>query len=101
LPAYDEFLISYRDRSASLSIAHTKKTVSSNGIFRPFIVIDGQVVGLWKRNTAKNKVIIEIDSFYGYKTALQSNIRERIDKYERFLNREIEVRFRTEQDFNC
>lgn len=33
LPAYDEFLISYRDRSCSLAAINNKKTVSDNGIF--------------------------------------------------------------------
>ena len=60
LPAYDEFLISYRDRSSSLSKVYNKRTVSDNGIFYPLIVIDGQVAGTWKRTIKKNKVIIEL-----------------------------------------
>ena len=49
LPAYDEFLLSYADRSAALSRTRQKKTISSNGIFRPTIVLNGKVVGIWKR----------------------------------------------------
>ncbi|MGE5848091.1 MAG: winged helix DNA-binding domain-containing protein, partial [Ignavibacteria bacterium] len=37
LPAYDEYLISYKDRSSALEFQDHKKTVSSNGIFRPSI----------------------------------------------------------------
>jgi hypothetical protein len=48
LPAFDEFLISYKDRNASLTLTNFKKAVSENGIFRPVIVINGQVMGLWK-----------------------------------------------------
>ena len=33
LPAFDEFLISYKDRNISLSLIHNKKTVTDNGIF--------------------------------------------------------------------
>lgn len=63
LPAYDEFLISYRDRSSSLSEVYNKHTVSINGIFYPSIVINGQVAGLWRRKIQKNNVIIETSFF--------------------------------------
>lgn len=63
LPAFDEFLISYRDRSASLSLIHHKKAVSDNGIFRPVIVVNGQVTGLWKRTIKKDEVMISTSSF--------------------------------------
>ncbi len=58
LPAFDEFIISYKDRSATISSGHHKKAVSSNGVFRPIIVVDGQVAGIWKRILKKDKVII-------------------------------------------
>jgi hypothetical protein len=41
LPAYDEFLISYKDRSSSLALINNKRTVSDNGIFHPTIVVNG------------------------------------------------------------
>ena len=63
LPAFDEFLISYRDRSATLSLIHHKKAVSDNGIFRPVIVVGGQVKGLWKRTIKKDEVMIRTTSF--------------------------------------
>lgn len=59
LPAYDEFIIGYRDRSPSISTADHKRTISSNGFFRPVIVLNGQVVGIWKRTTKLDRVIIE------------------------------------------
>ncbi|HVO76241.1 MAG TPA: winged helix DNA-binding domain-containing protein [Ignavibacteriaceae bacterium] len=63
LPAYDEFLISYKDRTASLELEHHKKTVSSNGIFRPAIVINGKIAGIWKKITKGDEIIIELNLF--------------------------------------
>lgn len=63
LPAFDEFLISYADRSASLDAKHRTVSVSENGIFRPPIVIDGKVTGLWKRVIERDKLIIETTLF--------------------------------------
>jgi len=63
LPAFDEFLISYTDRSASLKFADNKKAVSNNGIFHPVVVVNGQVTGLWKRTVKKEVVLVEIELF--------------------------------------
>jgi hypothetical protein len=95
LPAYDEFLISYRDRSSSLSLINNKKTVSDNGIFRPLIVVNGQVAGLWKRTIQKNKVIVEFD----FLRSPDKSIRDLTDKkaamFGQFLDKETEIRYKT------
>lgn len=46
LPAYDEFIISYKDRSAALTFEKQNKAVSDNGVFRP-MVVNGEVIGIW------------------------------------------------------
>ncbi|KAA6346662.1 hypothetical protein EZS27_005850 [termite gut metagenome] len=57
LPAFDEYIISYRDRKAVLPSENQSKAVSSNGIFRPTIVANGQVIGLWKKSNTKNEPV--------------------------------------------
>jgi hypothetical protein len=50
LPGYDELLLGYRDRSATLAPEHADLvTPGGNGLFRATIVRDGRVVGLWRR----------------------------------------------------
>lgn len=64
LPGFDEYLISYRDRTASLAPEHARAVVpGGNGVFMPTIVIDGRVVGLWKRTFRKGAVVIEFKPF--------------------------------------
>jgi hypothetical protein len=63
LPAYDEFLISYKDRTASLSQVQNKLAISTNGIFYPVIVFDGEVIGTWKRASKKDKITIHTNFF--------------------------------------
>ena len=53
LPAFDEYYLGYKTRQVVLNGRYDKKVVSSNGIFRPVIVIDGQIVGIWKRTLKK------------------------------------------------
>jgi hypothetical protein len=64
LPGFDEYLLGYKDRSAVLASEHASLVVpGNNGIFLPIIVIDGQVVGTWKRIIKKNGVDITFNSF--------------------------------------
>ena len=59
LPAFDEFTVSYKDRSASVAPELMKNVTVGHAIFRPIIVVDGRVVGIWKRSYLKNLINIE------------------------------------------
>ena len=92
LPAYDEFLISYRDRAASLSLVHTKKVISNNGIFYPTVLQNGQVIGTWKRNIKNNRVILTLNIFKPG-TPNQNNILlKSITQYSNFIGKTIEIK---------
>ncbi len=59
LPAFDEFTISYKDRSASIMPEVARQVFTNNGIFKPMIVVNGQVIGIWKRTFKKDLAVIE------------------------------------------
>lgn len=63
LPAYDEFIISYKSRAAALLPEHRKKVLTVNGIFFPVIVENGQVVATWKRKAVKDQLAVEANFF--------------------------------------
>ena len=63
LPAFDEYLISYKNRSAVITANDHPKAISSNGIFRPVVLVNGKISGLWKRTIIKNTIIIETEHF--------------------------------------
>lgn len=50
LPAFDELVIGYRDRTAQLAAADEARVVpGGNGVFSAVLVLDGRVVGTWRR----------------------------------------------------
>jgi hypothetical protein len=52
LPGFDEYLLGYQDRIAVLEPRHIERVVpGKNGLFRPILVADGTVVGVWRRGT--------------------------------------------------
>ena len=91
LPAYDEYIISYKDRTASLPLANFNKAVSINGIFIPTIVINGQARGLWKRTIKKDKIILEKEFFEPVNKATLQLIEKAAVQFEHFMNKRVEL----------
>jgi hypothetical protein len=90
LPAYDELLIGYSDRSSSLSEVNNKKAVSKNGIFYPTIVVNEQIAGTWKRTFQKKKVIVSVDFFTPPDKSAISKTGIKVRAFGRFLGQETE-----------
>jgi hypothetical protein len=91
LPAFDEFIISYRDRSASLPPVNHVKAVSSNGIFRPLLVRNGQITGIWKRTVKKDKVIMEAELFDSSGKISEKALMKASASYGDFLERGTDI----------
>lgn len=89
LPAFDEFIISYKDRSAALALEHHNKAVSNNGIFRPTLVVNGTVTGTWKRTIKNKKTIIETSFFEHHTIAMKTLIEEAGVSFGNFLGKEV------------
>jgi hypothetical protein len=98
MPAYDEFIISYKDRSSSLIVEDHKKAVSTNGIFRPIIVIDGKVEGIWKRTIQKDKIVLETRFFRKPGKKIKSRVDKAILSYGKFLKNEKEIIHKYDQE---
>ena len=58
LPAYDEYYLGYKNRGSVLDPDYDSSVVSSNGVFRPVILVDGQIVGTWKGKLKTRSVSI-------------------------------------------
>jgi hypothetical protein len=71
LPAFDEYCVSYKDRNAVFASEWQSQAITINGIFKPIIVINGRVEGVWKRTIKKNTVAIETQ-FFNPKTVVDS-----------------------------
>ena len=87
LPGFDEFIISYQDRSASLAPGFRTQVISSNGIFRPVILVDGQVAGLWSKTTKKERVHLHGHLFSPAGDGLLPEIEKKAARYSEFLNK--------------
>lgn len=91
LPAFDEFLVGYRDRSAVIPAAYSPKAIFTNGIFRPVVVAGGQVAGIWSRTVIKGKVMLAVTLFSACTAETEGAIIKAAASYGIFLQKEIEV----------
>lgn len=87
LPAFDEFIISYKNRKATITTENHAKAVSSNGIFRPMLVADGEVVGLWSRTNKGKKVAVETAPFEPLSAEIAAQLPAAIQQFGAFLQK--------------
>jgi DNA glycosylase AlkZ-like len=93
LPGFDEYLLGYADRSAALAPAHAQAVVpGGNGMFRPTIVVDGEVVGTWRRTVTVRDVVIEPELFESASGSLPEGLANAADAYGAFLGRQATLR---------
>ena len=86
LPSYDEYTVAYKDRSAILDPEHARNNDTGNGIFHPPIVINGEVVGLWRRTISKDKVGVSPLPFRPLAPEELTSFTNAATKYAAFVN---------------
>jgi len=91
LPAFDEILISYKTREASILIEHQSKAFTNNGIFKPIIVENGKVIGTWKRTIKKDHTKIETQFFNETAMHKKKILFEAIKPFEKYLESKISI----------
>jgi hypothetical protein len=85
LPAFDEYLLGYRDRSAVLDPIHAARVVpGNNGVFLPLVEVDGRVAGTWKRTVKRSVVEITASMFKRSSRATKDAVTLAADAYARF-----------------
>lgn len=66
LPGFDEYFLGYADRTACCDERHlTRVCPGGNGVFQPMLVVDGRVVGTWKRELRKKELRVTLEPFDG------------------------------------
>ncbi len=83
LPPYDEYGVGYTDRSGLLDPAHSD--LASGTIFGGTLVIDGHVLGTWKRRIEKGNVVIDLTPFRPLSAAEQAGVEAAAQRFAAFV----------------
>ncbi|MEV0306919.1 winged helix DNA-binding domain-containing protein [Nonomuraea fuscirosea] len=55
-PAFDEYLMGWRDRTPILAAEHARKVFPGGGILRPVVLVNGVIQGVWTRKGTRASV---------------------------------------------
>jgi hypothetical protein len=87
LPNYDEFLIAYRDRSASLDPTRQFDTAAfPYGSLAHVVVLNGQVWGGWKRRPGNHQVVVKLGPLDVLDSTGLAALKQAVERFARFLD---------------
>jgi hypothetical protein len=77
LPGFDEFVLGYRDRSTILAPRFAERIVpGNNGMFRPTVVLGGQVIGTWQWTGRGVNRVVTATPFTSFPASVEARIRD-------------------------
>jgi hypothetical protein len=89
LPNYDEYLIAYKDHSSSSHPLLKNLARGDDALRAHIIVLNGQVVGGWRREIKKDEVEIKTDLQARLNKAELADLRVAAERYGRFIGRTV------------
>lgn len=81
IPAYDNYLLAYRDRAPVVPPAHEHAVWPGGGVIRPVVLADGVAVGTWGRRGH----VVRTDPFETWSSSLRGLIEAEAADVSRFL----------------
>ena len=93
LPPFDEYLVAYKDRSAVVDSSAREQFRSRNPIFDSPLLLNGRVIGGWKRTIDKSCVTIAIHPVSPPNKTEKVAILEAAERYAAFLQQPAVVRW--------
>jgi len=91
LPNFDEYVISYKDRTESIDKKHLAVILKErNAVFTNAILINGKIEGLWQRSIRNNSVSATTRSFSKLSKARHALLTTAVNRYAKFLGKTLE-----------
>ncbi len=91
LAAFDEYFLGYADRSAVCDPRHHDRVIpGGNGVFQPVLVVDGRVIGTWRRAGRADRPRVELEVFEAASDALLRRFTRPLTAWARFHGAQLE-----------
>ncbi len=93
LPAFDEYLVGYADRSEQLDPALARRVNAGGGMLSPVVLIGGRVAGRWSRTLKPSGVQVVIEPFREWTQSEATAVERAASRYAEFLGgRKLELK---------
>ena len=84
LPPFDEFVVSYKNRSEIIDDRHYCKVMTKNGLFDPTVMFNGKIIGSWRKSKKKNEIQIELSFFEKTTKKIQDLFKKEVKRVKMF-----------------
>jgi Winged helix DNA-binding domain len=91
LPPWDEYIVAFQDREHALGHLGPNARHALAMVGRPAILIDGRVMGSWRRTLAPHVVRVHFDFWTPVTAPQRRAVEAAAERYGRFLGRTAEV----------
>ena len=93
LPNYDEYFIGFRDRTAiGRRVPDTSTVTGGNALIPHVIVVNGELVGIWRRTLEKDRVVVTLEPHAALTASESDRVAAEARRFGRFLDRAVELR---------
>ncbi len=86
LPAFDAFLLGYRNRDLFLPPAHAARVQAGGGIIHPSLLHGGRIIGTWHYERGGMEPVLKVEPFQPFPDELQPALGEEASDVGRFLD---------------
>lgn len=93
LSIYDEYISSYKDRSAMGETEVGEKLMAMGNALTYIIVLDGQIAGTFRRELKRKSVIVELNPFRPLTGAEEEAVSAAAHQFATFLNLSLDLKY--------
>ena len=91
LPAFDTYLLGYRERDLGVSDEFARRVHPGGGIIRPTLMVDGRAAGVWSRKRTRRGIAVTATMFDDLPPEIHPFLEEEAVDVGRFLGAEAEL----------
>ena len=91
LPAFDTYLLGYRERDLGVPAEHARRVHPGGGIIRPTLMIDGRTAGVWSRKRTRRGIAVTVTPFEDLPPDVMPGLEEEAFDVGRFLGADAEL----------
>ena len=93
LPPFDEFLLSYKDRTLVLDPAFNKVINTGGGLLKPTFLVNGRVSGIWRASHKLKNIDVEIRPFNPLNKKQREMLKQSADRLGDFYKKPVNLTF--------
>jgi hypothetical protein len=97
VPSFDEYFIAYTDRSDVLNTKYVKELNQGGGMVSGAVIVNGKMVGGWRRTFEKKSVVITVRLFEPISQKQQKLLEEQTESFGKFINLPVVKKINTKQ----